>query len=153
VSITKSVQRIDGTLITTSPKTRAGARRISLPDEVLSVLKAHQARQTEGRLRMGSRWNGGERVFTSRAGRPLAHSTVEWLMQHECQRLSLPHLTPHGLRHLHASLLLSEGLSLPEVSQRLGHAHPGITMAVYAHALKRDDMAAAEAMARVLGQN
>jgi integrase len=26
-------------------------------------------------------------------------------------------------------------MPIPEVSQRLGHAHPGITMGVYAHVL------------------
>ena len=61
-------------------------------------------------------------------------------------------MTPHGLRHLSASLLLSEGLPVPVVSQRLGHATPAITMAVYAHALGRGDKAAAEAIGRALAQ-
>lgn len=41
----------------------------------------------------------------------------------------------HGLRHTHASYLLSKDVSIDYVSQRLGHADTAITMKVYAHLL------------------
>lgn len=41
----------------------------------------------------------------------------------------------HGLRHTHASYLLSKDVSIDYVSQRLGHADTSITMQVYAHLL------------------
>lgn len=41
----------------------------------------------------------------------------------------------HGLRHTHASYLLSKDVSIDYVSQRLGHANTAITMKVYAHLL------------------
>ena len=69
-----------------------------------------------------------------------------------CKHLGLPHLSPHGLRHLHASLLLAEGLPLPEAARRLGHANPSITAAVYAHAISKDDTAAAQAIGRAIGR-
>jgi len=151
VRVSKSVQRIAGRRVVTTPKTRAGVRRIALPAEVFGVLAEHRSIQAKRRLRMGQTWQGEELVFTSRAGRPLAHSTVEWCTSRECQRLRLPPMTPHGLRHLSASLLLAEGLSLPAVSQRLGHANSAITMSTYAHALHGDDQAAAQAIARAIG--
>ncbi|HZO29111.1 MAG TPA: tyrosine-type recombinase/integrase [Chloroflexota bacterium] len=55
-----------------------------------------------------------------------------------CERLGLPPLTPHGLRHLSASLLLSENVPLPNVSQRLGHADPNITARIYSHVVRPD---------------
>ncbi len=67
--------------------------------------------------------------------------------------MGLPHVSPHGRRHLHASLLLAEGLPVPAVSKRLGHAHAGVTMAVYAHAIGQGDAGAAEAIGRALGKN
>lgn len=143
LTITKSAQRVDGERVVTTPKTRAGTRTISLPRDAVDALR----RQATWRLQQGK---GGELVFTSRAGRPLAHSAVEWSMARECTRLGLPHLTPHGLRHLSASLLLSQGLPIPDVSRRLGHANPAITMSVYAHALGASDTAAADALGAVL---
>ncbi len=53
-------------------------------------------------------------------------------------------MTPHQLRDLHATFLLSKGLPLPLVSQRLGHAHSGITAQINAHALKGQDDEAAK---------
>jgi hypothetical protein len=50
----------------------------------------------------------------------------------------------HSLRHSHASQLLSQGVPLPTVSKRLGHADASITAKVYAHALPEDDETAAE---------
>jgi hypothetical protein len=50
----------------------------------------------------------------------------------------------HSLRHGHASQLLSEGVPIPTVSKRLGHANPAITLKLYSHALESDELAAAQ---------
>jgi len=143
ITITKSVQRIDGVRVVTRPKTRAGERTVALPRVAVDALR----RQAEWRLAQGS---GGDLVFTSKRGAPLTHATAGWVLRRECERLGLPAMTPHGLRHLHASLLLAEGLSVPEVSRRLGHANPGITMSVYAHVVGHVDRGA-EVIERALG--
>ena len=67
----------------------------------------------------------------------------------ECRRLDVPPLTPHGLRHLSASLLLAENVPLPNVSRRLGHANPGITARIYSHVVRSDEHAA-DALERLL---
>lgn len=41
----------------------------------------------------------------------------------------------HDLRHTHATLLLKAGVPIKVVSERLGHATPGFTMATYQHVL------------------
>ena len=51
--------------------------------------------------------------------------------------------TLHGLRHFHASWLLSNRVPLPVVSERLGHASPSITLAIYSHVMRSDDAALA----------
>jgi integrase len=44
-------------------------------------------------------------------------------------------ITPHGLRHSTATLLLGAGVPVQVVAQRLGHADVTMTLNVYAHAL------------------
>ncbi len=149
-TIAQSVQVIDGERVTTTPKTRAGIRRVSLPAETVQVLRAWRIEQAQQRLQTGAAWQAGDLVFSSRKGAPLSASTVGWALTRECKRLDLPPVTPHGLRHLHASLLLAQGVAIPAVSQRLGHANSAITMAVYAHAIGKDDSAATEAIERAL---
>ena len=41
--------------------------------------------------------------------------------------MSLPHYGPHSLRHACATHLLSEGLSLKEIGDYLGHQHTDAT--------------------------
>jgi integrase len=141
VTINKAGQHIGGQWTVTEPKTRSGIRTITLPREAIGALR----QQAAYRLAHG----GGALVFASDSGQSLTNGAIAWHMRRECERLALPRITPHGLRHLHASLLLAEGLPLPEVSRRLGHASPAITMAIYSHAI-RDDSAAVEAIERAL---
>ena len=59
---------------------------------------------------------------------------------------SVPLVTPHGLRHTCASIMLASGVPLIVVSRQLGHANPNITATIYAHLLgdsQLDEAAAA----------
>ena len=56
------------------------------------------------------------------------------------------HIPLHGLRHTHATILLSAGVPVHIVSSRLGHANPTITMNVYAHCLPRAQQAAVQVL-------
>src|ERR1039458_8167717 len=60
----------------------------------------------------------------------------------------------HSLRHSFASELLSDGVPLAVVSERLGHADQNITLSIYSHAMPADTRAAAkvwnDAMADVI---
>jgi len=49
----------------------------------------------------------------------------------------------HDLRHSNASALLSRGMSIAVVAERLGHADQNITLSIYSHAIPADSRAAA----------
>lgn len=59
-------------------------------------------------------------------------------------------LTPHGLRHTHATLLIGANNDVKTVSTRLGHSSVSLTLNVYADAIRKNDVAAAESIARIL---
>ena len=48
------------------------------------------------------------------------------------KRLQIPHRL-HNLRHTHASNLLMNNFPLIQLSNRLGHADPHVTLKVYSH--------------------
>ena len=56
-------------------------------------------------------------------------------------------IPPYAMRHLAASMMLSESGDLPAVSRQLGHANPGITAKIYS------DVVAAEQQRRVAKAN
>jgi len=149
--IERAGQRIGGVWTVTAPKTQAGRRTLTLGPLGTEALRRQRALQAERRLQAGAAWTEHGLVFTGLLGRPLGLSTVTHIFHQLCDRLGLPRLSPHKLRHLSASLALEAGAPLPLVSRRLGHASVHITTKVYAHALA-DDRLVAQALAAALGQ-
>ena len=64
---------------------------------------------------------------------PVCNSTPNHRLARHCKKLGIPVISIHGLRHTHASLLLSTGVSVPSISKRLGHASIATTQKVYLH--------------------
>jgi len=153
IRVTRTLQRVGGQYILDEPKTASSRRTVALPDEAMAALKLQKGRQAIARLQLGENWrNGQDLVFTGPTGAPLHRAVVAHALRRECLRLGVTPQSPHGLRHLHASLLLAEGLPVPAVSARLGHANPGVTMSVYAHAVRRGDDGGAAAIGRALSR-
>lgn len=79
-------------------------------------------------------------VFTSSVGRPLDYRHVGEAFRTAVRRSGVRadgRLSLHSLRHGFASLLIADGLDVVFVSRQLGHADPGVTLAVYAHLFAR----------------
>lgn len=68
------------------------------------------------------------------------NSTHNVHLKNLCLKAGVPIVTMHSLRHTHASLLLSQGVSIQTISKRLGHSEVTTTQEVYAHLL--DDLKA-----------
>lgn len=49
-----------------------------------------------------------------------------------------PRVTPHGLRHVAAGLMVSAGANVLAVSRQLGHADPSMTLKTYAALFDED---------------
>lgn len=69
-----------------------------------------------------------------------------------CRKLEIPELPLHSLRHTHCSILILRGLSIPYISQRLGHASTNITLKTYTHIIKELEQAQNEKLTAVLDE-
>jgi integrase len=47
----------------------------------------------------------------------------------------VPDIRFHDLRHTHATLLLSKGVNVKVISERLGHSNIKVTLDTYSHVL------------------
>lgn len=45
----------------------------------------------------------------------------------------------HDFRHSHATLLLSQGVPITDISQRLGHSDIAMTLNTYSHLMLKDE--------------
>lgn len=150
INVHRSGQWIRGTWVEGEPKTRSGRRTISLPDVAVMALTQQRAQQGQWRNAAPTGPWDDNRVFTSHTGAPLDGPNLARALRVRCADIGVPEITPHSFRHLSASLLLQAGLTVTEVSARLGHASPSITLSIYAHVVEKNDQRAAEALARSL---
>lgn len=63
----------------------------------------------------------------------------------------LPYLNLHGFRHTHASLLLSNGVDLKKVAERLGHKDITITANIYADVTPKARREVADKFSQIMG--
>jgi integrase len=54
------------------------------------------------------------------------------------ERLGIPPLRVHDLRHSYGSHMLAQGAPLELVAERMGHANPNITLETYRHLLEHE---------------
>ena len=106
--------------------------------------------QIENQLDYGDLWTNTGYVFTQPDGIPVVPDRVTQDFARLVREAGLPHLTLHGLRHAHATLMLTSGVHLKIVSERLGHSNIAITADTYSHVLPGMQEAAAEAVELLL---
>jgi integrase len=131
-------------------KTAASRRQIALDPVTVAALRGHQERQHQERAAWGDAWTESGLVFTLDNGQPLHPGRVTRQFRRLVDRLGLPPLSPHGLRHSHATAGLEAGVDLRVVSARLGHASTAITSDLYQHVLPPMDRDAADRIAGIL---
>ena len=145
--VVRTLQRIYGIgLVEGQPKTAKSRRSIALSPNAVRLLQQIKKRQLESRLAVGPVWQNTGYVFTQADGRPVDPDAVTHDFQAVVRKSELPHLTLHGLRHAHATELLSAGIHPKIVSERLGHSNIAITMDTYSHVLPDMQEAAAQAI-------
>ena len=141
VVIDRQVTRgLHGEMIESDPKTKAGRRpSLALPDWLMSMLAAVLAEQSV------TVSTPDAFVFVSPDGSRLHYSNWRrrvWLPARVAA--GLPELNFHDLKHTAGTALLEEGVNIKTAQERLGHANPRTTLAVYAQATKEADREAAE---------
>jgi len=142
--ITRSLTQTRQVLLYKDTKTER-PRDVKVPASALAALQAHRKRQDEFRAQFGPEYRTDlDLIFANPDGTPLRPNSVSSVVSLLFRRLGLPKgASLHSLRHSHGSHLLADGVSLPVVSERLGHSSVRTTAEVYAHALRGQDDEAA----------
>jgi integrase len=129
LSIARSRQVVAGRSVEVAVKTRTSRRCVDLDADTEGVLRAWRRRQQRDGHPVGTK----DPIFTNQAGHPVNPESIYQLFHRQVRRLDMPRICFHGLRHTHASLLVAAGTPIKVVSERLGHANSGFTIATYQH--------------------
>lgn len=124
-------------------KSAASVRRVPIGPTVVAAIEQHLKEFGPG---------PGGLVFSTRYRSPVSRSTAGDVWRQGAAGLDLPPRNGwHMLRHFHASLLISAGLSVTAVAERLGHADPAETLRTYAHLWPTDQERATAAIEASFG--
>jgi integrase len=140
----------DGHITLAETKTARSRRSVHLPDVAVQALAAHRRLQVEMR-RSADEWENPNLIFTNLRGGLLQESSAQGVWVPMLDRLELPRLRIHDLRHTAATLLLQKGVHPKVVQEMLGHSSITVTLDRYSHVLPAMHREAARTMDSLLG--
>jgi integrase len=108
---------VNGEAVPSRPKTAAGLRSISLDAHLVSLLRAHRARQAQERLAAGTSYESGGYIVADELGRPYRPDAISGWFDVHVARAGLPRIRLHDCRHTAASLMLASGVPVKVVSE------------------------------------
>ena len=114
------------------PKSRYGNREVRLPPPLASKLRAYLAAQPDQ--------DSTALAFPSEASGPLEPGNLRRrVLKPLAEEVGAPWAGFHTFRHTFASLHLSQGTNLLQLSRALGHHSPAFTLTRYTHLLPGDE--------------
>jgi integrase len=133
--ISGALQRVNGKLVRTTPKTAASAATLPLPEVLVRLLRQHKERQELERQNTKD-WQEHGYVFPSERGTPLEPRNLNRHFKAALKRAGLPAtIRVHDLRHSCATLLIAQGVHPRVVMEILRHSQISVTMNTYAHVI------------------
>ena len=142
LEVKRQIQRVNGVIQETAPKTNNAYRKILLSSETIEILKAYKEQQTIQ----------SEYVFPSPTGEIMEPDSARKMLKRVLQRAGSDELRFHDLRHTFATLALQNGVDVKTLSGILGHYSAGFTLDTYAHVTAQMQEDAANKMGDFLQQ-
>lgn len=136
-----------------TPKTKTSNRWITIPSEVVDMLRSYRSYQLEEKFKLHGYYQDKGFVFTRDNGEPIHPDSVTDWMDKFSRRHNLPHINPHAFRHTQASLLFLHHVDPVSVSHRLGHSKVSTTTDIYAHFMHEADQKMSDIIGDVLFKN
>jgi len=165
-------KQCSSTFTGTMPRARRCSCCARLPDEETAILQPERAGDLLERLHghplyllaslllatglrrgeaLALRWRDGF-VLAGSDCKPQSPDMISTAWGRAMDRIGMPEITLHSLRHTHASMLIAAGVDILTISRRLGHANPTTTLNTYGHLVHGTDDRAAEVMDQAFGE-
>jgi integrase len=155
LSVRRAVTEVRGKAVLREiPKSASSWRTLSIPPEVVALMRAQKARIMERALEWGPEYSREPMfLFPGLAGVPMRPMAITERLRQLRRRAGITAVQPvHGWRHATASLLIAGGTDVKTTQARLGHSTPVITLRLYTDVVDERDRAAGERLAGYLRQ-
>ena len=142
LAVTKQVNRINGELVVSPPKTRNSVRTLALPQQAVDLLVSEHKKHPTNPYLFPSPKTGT--MYDPDAFRR-THDKI-------LKAIGAEHIRFHDLRHTFATLSLKSGVDVKTLSGALGHYSAGFTLNTYTHATAQMKQDAADTIGGVISQ-
>lgn len=133
ITIKHTVVRFNDVFEKDSTKTSSSYRSYPLTEEVKNILTMLKEAEKKNITLFGKEYIKNGYIFKWDNGKPYAPDYITSKFSKILKKYGFPHIRFHDLRHSCASLLVSQGFSLKDVQEWLGHSDFSITANLYAH--------------------
>lgn len=119
--------------------TKDGETRIILIDQqTMDILKIWFEKQSEQLRMLGFEIEQSKQLLFSNKDNKYIQPSKTWGWVNDIkEKYNLKHITTHGFRHTHATILTEAGASLVGIKQRLGHSGNDTTIDTYIHVTEK----------------
>lgn len=80
-----------------------------------------------------------EEFYIFGGSKPLAPTTIDRYKNKACKEANVKQIRIHDFRHSHITMLLSKGVPITAICERVGHKDISTTLNIYSHVLKQDN--------------
>jgi integrase len=128
-----------------TPKTKNSYRTIKVEDKLIKQLIIYRSWCKQTMLSFGKHLSDKDYIFISyQTGTPTGENTIKYSFDRIIKKSGLKSITPHGLRHTHATVLIGKKQPVNVIAERLGNT-PQMIWDIYGHnynALEEESVAA-----------
>ncbi len=118
--------------LVTTPKTLTSIRDVYMQDELYTLCRSILICTTGSKI-----YPISNVLFVGTAREHIMFDSYAKYLRETSQKVLGRRITPHTLRHTHASLLMEQGVPVESISRRLGHTNSKITREIYLHVTKK----------------
>lgn len=135
MSIQQIVRKSGKKAIYKEPKTDGSIAQVSFEPEFIPLFEFHRKQQIENRLKFGAGYEEHNLVFCSYNGRPIDLKILDKHFNQVIKKAHVSEIRFHDLRHSCATILISAGVHLKTVQERLRHKDIRTTGNIYSHVI------------------
>lgn len=120
------------------PKTENSYRSMRIPKVIFEELEIRRKKIIKDQENRRSVYHDHGYISCKDNGEPHTLPSFYGALKRACNRAGVPQVSVHDLRHMYATILLEQGVSLVKISGLLGHASIHTTFEHYCHVMEDD---------------